>query len=89
MLPVLVGFSLLAIDMSRASSLHNDPQKGVDALALAAAAELDGRSDNITRQITPSPIWSATRPCFRHQALMRSHASLRAHGGRQIPLIHA
>lgn len=49
MLPVLIGFALLAIDMSRASGLHNDLQKGVDAYALAAAAELDGRSDSITR----------------------------------------
>ncbi|WP_189343244.1 MULTISPECIES: pilus assembly protein TadG-related protein [unclassified Mesorhizobium] len=49
MLPVLVGFALLAIDMSRANGLHSDLQKGVDALALAGAAELDGRSDSITR----------------------------------------
>ncbi|TPJ89762.1 hypothetical protein FJ434_10120 [Mesorhizobium sp. B2-5-13] len=49
MLPVLIGFALLAIDMSRAYGLHNDLQKGVDALALATAAELDGRPDSITR----------------------------------------
>jgi len=49
MLPVLVGFALLAIDMSRANGLHNDLQKGVDAFALAAAAELDGNTDAITR----------------------------------------
>ncbi|BCG82561.1 TadE/TadG family type IV pilus assembly protein [Mesorhizobium sp. 113-3-3] len=49
MLPVLIGFALLAIDMSRANGLHNDLQKGVDAYALAAAAELDGNSDAITR----------------------------------------
>ncbi|ESY95509.1 hypothetical protein X741_10280 [Mesorhizobium sp. LNHC229A00] len=49
MLPVLIGFALLAIDMSRANGLHNDLQKGVDALALATAAELDGRADSITR----------------------------------------
>lgn len=49
MLPVLVGFALLAIDMSRANNLHNDLQSGVDAIALAAAAELDGNSDAITR----------------------------------------
>ncbi|MER8923780.1 pilus assembly protein TadG-related protein [Mesorhizobium sp. M0802] len=45
MLPVLVGFALLAIDMSRANSLHNDMQKGADAFVLAAAAELDGNTD--------------------------------------------
>ncbi|ESY41429.1 TadE/TadG family type IV pilus assembly protein [Mesorhizobium sp. RSR380A] len=49
MVPVLVGFALLAIDMSRANSLHNDMQKGADAFALAAAAELDGNTDAITR----------------------------------------
>jgi len=49
MLPVLIGFALLAFDMSRANGLHNDLQKGVDAMALAAAAELDGNSDAISR----------------------------------------
>ncbi|MER9295237.1 pilus assembly protein TadG-related protein [Mesorhizobium sp. M0621] len=49
MLPVIIGFALLVIDMSRANSLHNDLQKGADAFALAAAAELDGRADAITR----------------------------------------
>jgi len=49
MLPVIIGFSLLAIDMSRVNNLHNDLQKGADAFALAAAAELDGQSDSITR----------------------------------------
>ncbi|WP_136617271.1 MULTISPECIES: TadE/TadG family type IV pilus assembly protein [Mesorhizobium] len=49
MLPVLIGFSLLAFDMSRATGLHHQLQKGIDGLALAAAAELDGRSDSITR----------------------------------------
>ncbi|AGB47804.1 hypothetical protein Mesau_05498 [Mesorhizobium australicum WSM2073] len=49
MLPVIIGFALLVIDMSRANSLHNDLQKGADALALAAAAELDGGTDAIIR----------------------------------------
>lgn len=49
MLPAIIGFSLLAIDMSRMNNLHNDLQKGTDALALAAAAELNGRSDAWTR----------------------------------------
>lgn len=49
MLPVLVGFSLLAIDMSRVNNLHNDLQKAADAFALAAAAELDGQADAHTR----------------------------------------
>ncbi|MEI8717238.1 TadE/TadG family type IV pilus assembly protein [Mesorhizobium sp. ISC11] len=41
-LPAIIGFSLLAIDMSRANNLHNDLQKAADAFALAGAAELDG-----------------------------------------------
>ncbi|TJW14593.1 MAG: hypothetical protein E5W82_10940 [Mesorhizobium sp.] len=49
MLPAIIGFSLLAIDMSRANNLHNDLQKGADAFSIAAAAELDGKSDSITR----------------------------------------
>jgi Flp pilus assembly protein TadG len=49
MLPAIIGFSLLVIDMSRANNMHFDLQKGADAFALAAAAELDGRPDSITR----------------------------------------
>ncbi|TIO76197.1 TadE/TadG family type IV pilus assembly protein [Mesorhizobium sp.] len=49
MLPAIIGLSLLAIDMSRMNNLHNDLQQGADALALAAAAELNGRSDAWTR----------------------------------------
>ncbi|TPN28194.1 hypothetical protein FKO01_22750 [Mesorhizobium sp. B2-3-3] len=49
LVPVLVGLSLLAIDMSRANGLHNDMQKGADAYALVAAAELDGNTDAIAR----------------------------------------
>lgn len=49
MLPALIGFAVLMIDMSRASNLHNDLQKGADAFALATAGELDGRSDSIIR----------------------------------------
>lgn len=49
MLPVLIGFAVLAVDLTRANALHNDLQKGADAFALATAGELDGRSDSITR----------------------------------------
>lgn len=48
-LPAIIGFSLLAIDMSRVNNLHNDLQKGADAFALAAAAELDGSSGSWAR----------------------------------------
>jgi Flp pilus assembly protein TadG len=49
MLPAIIGFSLLAIDMSRVNNLHNDLQKGADAFALAGAAELDGTSGAVIR----------------------------------------
>jgi hypothetical protein len=49
MLPAIIGFALLAIDMSRVNNLHNDLQKAADSFAMAAAAELDGRSDAIAR----------------------------------------
>jgi Flp pilus assembly protein TadG len=49
MLPAIIGFSLLVIDLSRANNMHFDLQKGADAFAIAAAAELDGKSDSITR----------------------------------------
>jgi Flp pilus assembly protein TadG len=49
MLPVIIGFAVLAIDMARVNNLHNDLQKGADAFALAGAAELDGNPDAIDR----------------------------------------
>lgn len=49
MLPVIIGFALLVIDGSRAGNLHNDTQRGADALAMAGAAELDARPDAWTR----------------------------------------
>jgi Flp pilus assembly protein TadG len=49
MLPVLFGVTLLAIDASRVYALQTSLQKGADAFALAAAAELDGNGDAITR----------------------------------------
>jgi Flp pilus assembly protein TadG len=49
LLPAIIGFSLLVIDMSRASNLHFDLQRGTDSLALAAAAELDGTTGSWAR----------------------------------------
>jgi Flp pilus assembly protein TadG len=49
LLPVLIGFSLLAVDASRLYNLSTHLQKGADALALAGAAELDLKPDAITR----------------------------------------
>ena len=47
--PVLAGMAMLAIDAGRYMNLHTSVQQGADALALAAAAELDGKSDSIVR----------------------------------------
>lgn len=48
-LPVLFGFLMLAIDGGRYFNLQTSLQAGADALALAAAAELDTRPDAVTR----------------------------------------
>ena len=48
-LPVLFGFGMVAIDGGRYFNLQTSLQSGADALALAAAAELDGKSDSIVR----------------------------------------
>ncbi|OWV99931.1 TadE/TadG family type IV pilus assembly protein [Rhizobium sp. R693] len=48
-MPMLLGFSLLVIDVGRSSNLHTDLQNAVDAMALAGARELDGRDDAIAR----------------------------------------
>ncbi|HEX8164936.1 MAG TPA: pilus assembly protein TadG-related protein [Beijerinckiaceae bacterium] len=48
-LPVLLGFTVLAVDAGRYFNLHTSVQWGADALALAAAAELDRKADSLTR----------------------------------------
>lgn len=48
-MPLLLGFSLLVIDVGRSGNLHTDLQNAVDAMALAGARELDGRDDAIAR----------------------------------------
>ena len=48
-MPLLLGFSLLVIDVGRSSNLHTDLQSAVDAMALAGARELDGRDNAIDR----------------------------------------
>jgi Flp pilus assembly protein TadG len=49
MLVALLGMAALAIDIPRYFDLQTQLQKAADACALAAAAELDGGSDAITR----------------------------------------
>lgn len=48
-MPLLLGFSLLVIDVGRSGNLHTDLQNAVDAMALTGARELDGRDDAIER----------------------------------------
>jgi len=48
-MPLLLGFSLLVIDVGRSGNLHTDLQNAVDAMALTGARELDGRDDAIAR----------------------------------------
>ncbi|CCF00668.1 conserved hypothetical protein (plasmid) [Sinorhizobium fredii HH103] len=48
-MPLLLGFSLLVIDVGRTGNLHTDLQNAVDAMALAGARELDGRDDAMSR----------------------------------------
>ena len=49
MLVVIIGGSLLAVDGARFMSLQTQMQAAADALALAGARELDGKSDAETR----------------------------------------
>ncbi|TPK34270.1 hypothetical protein FJ492_26595 [Mesorhizobium sp. B2-5-4] len=48
-MPLLLGFSLLVIDVARGNNLHTDLQNAADGLALAGARELNGAPDAITR----------------------------------------
>ncbi|MCK3778964.1 Tad domain-containing protein [Ensifer sesbaniae] len=48
-MPLLLGFSLIVIDVGRSANLHTDLQNAVDAMALAGARELDGRDNAIER----------------------------------------
>jgi uncharacterized membrane protein YgcG len=49
LLPALVAIGVVTIDITRGNSLQTDLQRTVDSLALAAAAELDGKTDAPTR----------------------------------------
>ncbi len=52
MLPVLVGFSMLAVDASRFMSLQTQMQAAADNLALAGARELNKQSGAQTRAVS-------------------------------------
>ena len=49
LMAVLVGFVGLAVDMGRFYTTHSQAQSAADAAALAAATQLDGKSDAIAR----------------------------------------
>jgi Flp pilus assembly protein TadG len=51
MLPVLVGFALLALDGSRRMSLQTQMQAAADSLALAGARELNKQAGAESRAI--------------------------------------
>src|SRR5258708_4246303 len=51
MLPVIVGFSLLALDGARYASLQTQMQAAADAIALAGARELNQRPGAQARAI--------------------------------------
>lgn len=48
-LVAILGMTALVFDIGRVQIAHGDLQRFADDVALAAAAELDGRSDSITR----------------------------------------
>ena len=52
MLPVLVGFALLALDASRRMSLQTQMQAAADSLALAGARELNKQAGAEARAIS-------------------------------------
>ena len=52
MLPVLVGFALLALDGSRRMSLQTQMQAAADSLALAGARELNKQTGAESRAIS-------------------------------------
>ena len=49
LLPILLGFGLLVIDVGRGNNAHSDLSAAADAVALAGARELDGNADAIAR----------------------------------------
>ncbi len=50
-MPVFVGLSLIVIDLGRGNNAHSDLYAAADAVALAAAGELDGGPDAIDRAL--------------------------------------
>jgi len=49
LMPALILFTVVLIDVGRGNNAHSDLQAAADAMALAGARELDGGVDSITR----------------------------------------
>src|SRR5262245_50083880 len=58
---MLLGFGTLVVDIGRLYNLHSQMQADVDQAALAAAAELDGGADAISRA-TRAALGDGTNP---------------------------
>lgn len=51
MMPALILFTVILIDIGRGNNAHSDLQAAADAIALAGARELDGGTDSIDRAV--------------------------------------
>ncbi|MGL5011088.1 MAG: pilus assembly protein TadG-related protein, partial [Paracoccaceae bacterium] len=63
-LAVILGILALTYDIGRMSSSQGDLQSFADSVALAAAGELDGRSDSITRAQSAAAVMIADAARF-------------------------
>ena len=61
---VLLGFLALSFDFGRIAATQSEVQSYVDAVALAAAGELDGRADAIARATDAAAQMIADRQTF-------------------------
>jgi Flp pilus assembly protein TadG len=86
LLPVLIGFGLLAVDVGRLTTLQSTLQHGADALALAGAAELDRRPDAITRSnYAIATLISGNRSLFATSAVVIDSSSVTVRYFEKIP----
>lgn len=75
LMAVLLGIVALGIDVGRLYALRSEMQNAVDAAALAAAAELDGRPDARARAI------AAARDLLQHDSRFAQVAALLGEAG--------
>ena len=60
LLPIIIGFALLAVDASRVYILSSSLQHGADFIAPAMAVEFDLASNAITHSVHATDMWSQT-----------------------------